>query len=255
MMVTYTMKYFAILLLATLFASIFHDRGKCDDAPCPLRNTRQIVVVRSKTWDAFEASMSIYEKKNEVWQTIKQGIPVVLGRNGLGWGRGFGIDYNTVDSNAPVKKEGDGRAPSGIFGINLAFGFPEKPHYVKLPYIKLTDHIECVDDVASVYYNRIIDNSKVEVHDWKSSEKMSTIDVYRAGVLVEHNTGSVEKGCGSCIFLHVWDSPDKPTSGCTAMSEDDLAFLIGWLDPAKAPLLLQFTEDIYKRIKNDLSLP
>jgi hypothetical protein len=39
------------------------------------------------------------------------------------------------------------------------------------------------------------------------------------------------------------------------MSEDDLAFLIGWLDPAKDPLLLQFTEGIYRRIKNDLSLP
>jgi len=253
--VKYIMKLSVMLLFAVLFASVFSDRVKCADIPNPLRKAKQVVVVRSKTWDAFEASMSLHEKKNEIWHTIKEGIPVVIGKNGLGWGRSFDIDYRMFDDKAPLKKEGDGRAPSGIFAINQTFGFLEKPHYVKLPYIRLTEHIECVDDVASVHYNRIVDNTEAEVRDWKSSEKMSAIGVYKAGVFVEHNTGSVEKGRGSCIFLHVWESPDKATSGCTAMSENDLAFLMGWLDPEENPLLLQFTGDVYDRIKNSLSFP
>lgn len=246
----------SILLIFFVMSSVFMSSvTKGASISNPLKISGQIIIVKAESWDSVNAVMSIHEKKGGVWQTVKNGIPVVLGKKGLGWGRSLDIDYVKIDKNAPVKKEGDGKSPAGIFAINQAFGFPEKPHYVKLPYIRLTERIECVDDMASGYYNRIVDNTKVEVRDWKSSEKMSAIDVYKAGIFIEHNTGLVEKGCGSCIFLHVWESPDKATSGCTAMSENDLAFLIGWLDPEKKPFLLQFTVDIYDCIKKDLELP
>ncbi|MEJ2489338.1 MAG: hypothetical protein P8Y50_06050 [Sulfurovaceae bacterium] len=41
---------------------------------------------------------------------------------------------------------------------------------------------------------------------------------------------------GSCIFLHI---KSIPTMGCTAMSEEAMLELLKWLDPAKAPILIQ----------------
>ncbi|MCX5809333.1 MAG: L,D-transpeptidase family protein [Proteobacteria bacterium] len=249
------MKLLMLFLFAMVFSVVLSNSAKGASISNPLRKSRQIVIVQAKTWDSFEAVLSLHEKKGGEWQTVKQGIPVVLGKKGLGWGRSFDIDYKALDKMAPVKKEGDGKSPAGIFAIQQAFGFFEKAPYIKAPYIKLTNRIECVDDVESQHYNRIIDSAAVPFRDWKTSEKMSAIDVYKTGLVIEHNAKPVVKGCGSCIFLHIREAPDKGTSGCTAMAEDNLLFLLQWLDPAKNPLLLQFTVDIYSRIREGLSLP
>jgi D-alanyl-D-alanine dipeptidase len=249
------MKLFILFIFVMFFSVVLTDSAKGESMTDPLSKSGQIVIVKAETWDSIKAAMSLYEKKGGTWQTVKHDTPVVLGKKGLGWGRSFNIDYGQIDKNAPVKKEGDGKSPAGVFAIKQAFGFPEKAPYIKMPYIMLTDRIECVDDPESQYYNRIVDNSIVSVHDRVSSEKMSAIDAYKIGFLVEHNTGPVAKGCGSCIFFHIWETSEKGTSGCTAMAEDDLLFLLQWLDPAKKPLLLQFTGDVYDRIKNSLSLP
>lgn len=249
------MKLLMLFFFAMICSVVLSNSAKGASISDPLRKSRQIIIVQAKTWDSLEAVLSLHEKKDGEWQTVKQGIPVVLGKKGLGWGRSFDIDYEALDETAPVKKEGDGKSPAGIFAIGQAFGFSEKAPYIKLPYIKLTDRIECVDDGESQHYNRIVDNSAVPSRDWESSEKMSAIDAYKTGLVIEHNVQPVVKGCGSCIFLHIREAPDKGTSGCTAMAEDNLVFLMQWLDPEKNPLLLQFTEGIYSRIKEGLSLP
>jgi L,D-peptidoglycan transpeptidase YkuD (ErfK/YbiS/YcfS/YnhG family) len=249
------MKLPMLFLFAMICSVVLSNSAKGASISDPLRKSRQIIIVQVKTWDSFEAALSLHEKKDGEWQTVKQGIPVVLGKKGLGWGKSFAIDYEALDKTAPVKKEGDSKSPAGIFAIQQAFGFSEKAPYIKLPYIKLTDRIECVDDGESQYYNRIVDSSAIPLRDWKSSEKMSAIDVYKTGLVIEHNAQPVVKGCGSCIFLHIREAPDKGTSGCTAMAEDNLSFLLQWLDPVKNPLLLQFTVDIYRRIKEGSGLP
>jgi len=249
------MKMLTLFLFAMVFSVVLSNSAKGASISDPLRKSRQIIVVQAKTWDSVEAVLSLHEKKDGNWQTVKQGIPVVLGKKGLGWGRSFDIDYEALDKTAPVKKEGDGKSPAGIFAIQQAFGFSEKAPYVKLPYIRLTDRIECVDDTESQHYNRIVDSRAIPLCDWKTSEKMSAIDVYKIGLVIEHNARPVAKGCGSCIFFHAWEKPDKGTSGCTAMAENDLSFLLQWLDPAKNPLLLQFTVDVYGRIKKGSGLP
>lgn len=249
------MKLLVLFLFAMVFSVVLSSNAKGASISDPLRKSRQIIVVQAKTWDSVEAVLSLHEKKDGNWQTVKQGIPVVLGRKGLGWGRSFDIDYGALDKTAPTKKEGDGKSPAGIFAIQQAFGFSEKAPYIKLPYITLTDRIECVDDAESQHYNRIVDSPAMPLRDWKTSEKMSAIDVYKTGIVIEHNARPVAKGCGSCVFFHIWEKPDKGTSGCTAMAEDNLSFLLQWLDPEKTPLLLQFTVDIYSRIKEGSDLP
>ncbi len=248
------MKLF-LLLFVVVFSFVLTENAKGASMIEPLKKSGQIIVVNAESWNSAKAVMTLYEKKDGSWQVIKHEIPVILGKKGLGWGRSFGVDYGQIDKNAPVKKEGDGKSPAGIFEIKQAFGFDKKSPSVKLPYIRLTRTIECVDDERSSQYNRIVDNSAVPVVDWKSSEKMSEIGLYKTGIVIGHNADPVEKGCGSCIFFHIWETPEKGTSGCTAMAEDDLSFLLQWIDPSKNPLLLQFTGDVYDRIKSSLSLP
>jgi len=64
-------------------------------------------------------------------------------------------------------------------------------------------------------------------------------ELYRWGILVDHNAGSPVAGNGSCIFMHIWRGPGEPTVGCTAMPAAEIEKVLGWLDPASQPLLVQ----------------
>ena len=150
------------------------------------------------------------------WKERHSSLPVVVGRKGLGLGRGL-VRVNL--RGAPIKKEGDDKAPAGIFRLSSAFGYApaRSASGVKLPYLALSKRIEGVDDPRSRYYNRLVDRSKVAKVDWRSSEQMRRNDVrYKWGVVVDHNPTAIP-GAGSCIFLHVWESPSSLTAGCTAM--------------------------------------
>ena len=58
------------------------------------------------------------------------------------------------------------------------------------------------------------------------------------GAVIAHNPQNLH-GRGSCIFMHLWQGENVPTSGCTAMSEENLRSILMWLDPAKDPRLVQ----------------
>ena len=118
----------------------------------------------------------------------------------------------------------------------------------KLPYRPATANHKCVNDPASAYYNRIVDQAAVAQPDWASCENMMRSDQrYFVGAVVAHNAAPPVAGCGSCIFLHVWAAPGMPTAGCTAMSLADMTEIAGWLDGAAAPLLVQLPQAEYER--------
>jgi D-alanyl-D-alanine dipeptidase len=131
-----------------------------------------------------------------------------------------------------------------------------------MPYLNLIQTTECVDDITSKHYNRIMDSSTV-TPDWNSSEHMRNVgEAYRLGIVVDHNgivTGHDAKppqpGGGSCVFLHIWHSYDQGTAGCTAMPQSDLETLLRWLDPKRNPLLAQLPERDYERLADRWSLP
>jgi D-alanyl-D-alanine dipeptidase len=78
---------------------------------------------------------------------------------------------------------------------------------------------------------------------------------YRWGVVVDHNTDPVTAGAGSCIFLHIWLGPGVGTTGCTAMSQEQLEGLLARLDPARRPLLVQLPRPEYKKLRRHWKLP
>lgn len=207
-----------------------------------ITQSQQLIVVSTKNWSTPNGTLQRYEK-NDGWHKVGKAIQIKLGRNGLGWGRGL----HKIPQNAKhVKKEGDGKAPAGIFTFKQAFGyFPFKVDYPYEVY-KSSDH--CVDDVNSKFYNKIVDSTKVKV-DYKSKEHMRfPKDYYKYGIVVNHNhideAGAV-KGAGSCIFMHI---KKVPTAGCTVMNEAEMKEIIQWLDASKHPLLVQGTEQVVKEL-------
>jgi D-alanyl-D-alanine dipeptidase len=221
-----------------------------------LDRSLQCVVVLTKDWDATTGVMHSFERNAsaDAWIERGSGIPVVVGKKGLARGRGL-VRLNF--SGAPIKKEGDDKAPAGIFRLPSAFGYApaRSSGWIKLPYLALSNEIEGVDDPKSRSYNRLVDRSQIAKVDWRSSERMRRDDVlYKWGVVVDHNRSAIP-GAGSCIFLHIWKNSSTFTAGCTAMPERDLVRLIRWLDPIRRPILVQMPRDAYRSLGTKYNFP
>lgn len=232
----------ALLLPASVFAQ-----------PAAIKNSQQAIVVTTKDWNALQGTAQIFERANTKsnWKSIGKSFAVVVGKNGLGWSD----DALMKAESEPHKREGDGRAPAGIFQLTSAFGSSAKPDFVKLPFTLLTETIECVDDTNSKQYNLIVDNKNVSV-DWTSSEKMLSVgEQYDLGVFVAHNSNPPTAKKGSCIFLHIWQNEKTGTAGCTAMKRENIETVLSWLDAKKNPVLVQLTAENYERFKDLWKLP
>lgn len=220
----------------------------------PMRTSRQCLVIVADNWTAKSGTLRAFERASSRsdWQTRGRAIPVVLGKNGMAWGRGL------VEFKAGARKvEGDNKVPAGIFRLGPAFGYAPRSaaRWIKLPYVPLTKNSEAIDDSRSRYYNKLVDRSKVTKIDWQSSEQMLRSDVlYKWGIVVAHNSEATP-GAGSCIFLHIWKNSGTATTGCTAMAEPDLVELLRWLDPAKRPVLIQMPRQEYEASRSGYSLP
>jgi L,D-peptidoglycan transpeptidase YkuD (ErfK/YbiS/YcfS/YnhG family) len=216
----------------------------------------QAVVVLTDGWDATAAVLQRYERSSPEaeWRAVGSSIDVMVGRTGLAWGRGVHGEVG----DGPVKREGDGKAPAGIFRLGPAFGYApvDSVSFVRLPYVGTDASVECVDDVRSRAYNRLVDRDTIAAPDWTSHEEMRRHDgIYRLGVWVDHNVAPVEPGGGSCIFLHIWRGPGVPTIGCTSMAAAELEALLGWLDSRARPVLVQAPRGEYGRLRAALDLP
>ena len=238
-----------ILLLCSMLATSWAATNE-------LGRSRQCLVVLTDNWASTTGVMYAFERGETPLSWTEQGpkFAVVVGKNGLGQGRGLiRLDFE----GAAKKKEGDDRAPAGIFRLSSAFGYgtARSAAWVKLPYLALSRQIEGIDDPNSLYYNKLVDRSKVAQIDWRSSEQMRRDDIlYKWGVVVDHNAAAIP-GAGSCIFLHIWRNSSAPTAGCTAMTESDLMRLLRWLDPAGHPILVQMPRAAYRSIRSKYRLP
>ena len=217
--------------------------------------SQQLVVVITPSWTSTVGTMTRFERATptSVWSRLESPIPLVVGRTGIAWGVGF----DAVSTEGPHKHEGDGKAPSGIFPFDTAFGFAPRDSMrsVLLPYVQLLPTTDCVDDTTSARYNTVVDRAAVSLVDWNSAEHMRQVPQYEIGVIVGYNASPPAKGRGSCIFLHIWAGPDSHTAGCTAFDEAKLREVMFWLDPHKRPLLVQLTADEYRKIRASWRLP
>ena len=210
--------------------------------PATLQNTAQLLVVTTKDWQSSGATLQRYEKEGKKWKQKGKTLQVITGKNGLGWGRGL----HRIPKQAKfVKKEGDGKAPAGIFRLKNGFGYQSFSIEYSYAVYKETDH--CVDDGKSKWYNQIIDSTKMK-KDYNSYERMKfPKNYYKYGLVVDHNPKAIPGG-GSCIFMHIKKPNRIPTVGCTAMSETEMKSLLKWLDPKKHPLLIQAPKSVMPKL-------
>lgn len=204
----------------------------------PLPQARQLIIVSAESWRSETGKLQMVSNVRGSWVRHGNDVAVVLGR-GLGWGRGL----HRNSKSGPQKREGDGRAPAGIFSLGPAFGYSKAPpRGCRLPYRAITERDYFVDDPKAREYNQWVrlPQGRTPKQLWRSAERMLRPDqLYELGIVIHHNMAPVIPGRGSAIFFHVWRDASSPTVGCTAMAKRDLLKLIRWLDPAKKPLLIQ----------------
>ena len=230
------MRTFLFLLLAVTIASAQSDLvAKAD----------KLLVVTTPDWNSVHGTLNRYVRSHGKWKQLGKSVPIVVGKNGMGW------DPALAKGDGPVKHEGDGRSPAGIYPIHQTFGFA--PSLGGSPeYFSLTPATECVDDVNSSQYAHIVNNEKVG-KDWNSSEHMRSIDLYRWGAVVPYNMTNTKAGAGSCIFLHIAPTSGNGTAGCTAMPEANIEEIVHWI--GKGAVLVQMPEAEYARRNKALGTP
>ena len=217
----------------------------------------QLVLVTSADWNATDAQLRRYERHGKDWVQVDAAVPVTLGRNGSAWG----IGLNAARDDGPVKHEGDGKAPAGVFEISTAFGYAETAR-TGLPYQAMTANDWCIDVPESNYYNRIVDRSVVKAPLLDKSSEPMRRDLhadgdqrYREGFVIGHNAGGGVRQGGSCIFAHLWKAPGETTAGCTAMAPASMDALLAWLDARRKPVFVLLPQAEYAKLQHDWNLP
>ena len=200
-------------------------------------STRRVILVTSRDWNTSVANVRIFSRTKRGWEQDGAAMSALTGRNGMAWGLGL----HDGKKGAPQKKEGDGRAPAGVFRFGPAFSSEAVRLGVKC--ITVTPSHEAIDDSKSRYYNQLVDLRKVADADWKTSEKLFGSVHYSLGIWVMHNPKRIP-GAGSCIYLHEWVGERKGTAGCTVLRSADLMRTLGTLKTAAQPVLVQLPESV-----------
>lgn len=221
------------------------------------RDATQLVLVTTADWNASQGQLRRYQFDGQRWLAVGDSVEVTVGRNGSAWGRGL---RETPNDSGPIKREGDGRAPAGMFGIGTAFGYAERAS-TALPYAAMSAADYCIDVSDSPLYNQIVDVGKADKNAVKGTTEPMRRDLhadgdqrYRQGFVIEHNPQRVA-GAGSCIFAHLWKAPGEATAGCTAMNDVAMSELLAWLRPQARPVFVLLPRDEYARLWREWGLP
>jgi L,D-peptidoglycan transpeptidase YkuD (ErfK/YbiS/YcfS/YnhG family) len=227
----------------------------CAVTPVPWHDSRQLVIVTTSDWDANHGVLSTFVRSPEGWHVAESGVPVTIGRSGSAWGLGL----NDAQPG-PLKKEGDGRSPAGVFRIGTAFGYSATAQ-TALKYRAATGSDYCIDVETSPLYGRIVDAHDVGEAAVRGSTEPMRRDIhaggdqsYKLGFVIEHNPAATT-GAGSCIFVHLRRAPEQTTAGCTAMDEPAMRKLLAWLRPEQHPVFVLLPLPQYERVKRMWNLP
>ena len=240
------LKLFLVFLLAVSVAGGFE---------LPVETTQCVVGV-ADGWNSSHATLSFYEKRGAIWRRVGDPWPARLGSNGLVWGLGM----HPLPAAAPTtKREGDSRAPAGVFGIGDVWGYAASvAKHPKWPYHQIGQRDLWVEDPASPNYNRHLLLDHVPATTWEKQQQMKQDDAAHAlKLFIAHNAPpKVVAHAGSAIFFHIWRADGgKPTAGCTTMAEVRLRDLISHLDPARKPVYVLLPKTEYDAQRTQWKLP
>lgn len=167
-----------------------------------------------------QTQVRIFEKRAGQWQALTETPKAVVGKRGL--------------ASLGDKVEGDLKTPQGLFRLGTVYG-KSAAFATKMPYEQLTEKHKWVDDPNSTQYNKLV-RGPTSAGSYETLLRKDHL--YDLVMVLEYNTEPIVPGKGSAIFMHLWEKPDAGTAGCVALDRPDLERLLGWLDPAKKPMIL-----------------
>ena len=232
-------------------------------------STKQVVVGVTDSWNASYVSVAVYERSGSgwtgggKWKQVTAPVKGRVGKKGLAWGRGI----HPVPEGAYTKREGDWKAPAGVFRIGDAWGYADTIQKQKgLRYTKVTTRNLWVEDPTSPYYNLHVALDREPSAAWEKKAQMKQNDYpHSLKLFIAHNAplppvaGQLPKpvpGAGSSIFFHIWRNGGKsPSAGCTTLPEASLRQIIARIDPGKKPLYILLPRPEYERLRDSWKLP
>ena len=175
---------------------------------------RQLITVSTASYGATYATLTAYRRSAGHWRRVFGPWTARIGRGGFA---------------APgLKREGDGRTPSGTFRFGFFFGVLPNPG-VRFRYRQSQPYDFWDDDPASPRYNEWVDQQRAD--PGLNPEPMD-VSGYDYGAVIAYNTARTP-GLGSGIFLHV--NIGIATAGCVTLPMGELLRVLRWLDPARSP--------------------
>ncbi|HEY8966156.1 MAG TPA: L,D-transpeptidase family protein [Candidatus Methylacidiphilales bacterium] len=223
--------------------------------------SRQLVVVVSGALADSQATLKRFERDgdgaNAPWKQVGADVPVLLGKQGMAWGRGL----NPAEPGGQ-KREGDEKTPMGLFRLGMVLGDapapPEGSHGIE--YVRKTDRVAWIGhsglpDGAKYNHLYILPDGAPEPAWWAKEVMKPDTPAHYWMVLIEHNYPDSVDDAGSAIFFHVQRSPVRRSAGCTVMPREDIEALIAWIDPKKKPLVAELPKPIYEAKREAWGLP
>jgi L,D-peptidoglycan transpeptidase YkuD (ErfK/YbiS/YcfS/YnhG family) len=181
----------------------------------------QLVTVTAASYGATKAELTAYRRVDGRWRRVFGPWAAWIGRNGMARPR--------------AKREGDGRTPSGTFGVGFFFGVDPDPG-VRFPYRRIDASDFWDDDPSSALYNEWVDDR--DANPGAAPEPMD-VSAYDYGAVIAYNTARTP-GLGSAIFLHI--NIGTPTAGCVTLPVGELLKILRWLNPAASPRITMGVE-------------
>ncbi|MDA3022720.1 MAG: L,D-transpeptidase family protein [Actinomycetota bacterium] len=210
----------------------------------------QVIVVTAPRWTSTSGTLRAFERSTTGnWVQIVDATPALLGYGGL--------------VLAADRRQGTGKTPAGTFAIESAFGRLANPG-TQLPYTefdrgdawtydpKHPNTYNLFQDAAVRWdgYGKYVERlwqygmqyNYVAVLDFNLPK--GPVTVGSNGIRRTAPPADLRRGGG--IFLHV-SNGDK-TAGCLAITEQRMAQIMKWLDPAKKPVIVIGTSATIKQM-------
>jgi len=240
------LRMFMSILRGILFSALLTVMSMSAVADGVPADCSQLIVAIAPDWNSMRGRLQLFERPHgDEWKGVSTPVPVLFGKSGLAWGSGLAGQ----DEPGLHKKERDGRAPAGIFGIGKVFGYDAKlPPGGDYPFHQVTEADVWSDDPRSPNYNRHILIDPKNPPDNYTHEKMRSGDfAYHWLVEIRHNSDPPVPGAGSAIFFHIRRGVNRATTGCTTMAEPELVKMIVWMRAARHPCYVLLPADEYEK--------
>lgn len=179
----------------------------------------QLIIV--SVYNHNHAEVSMHTKTGKVWEKIFS----TSGR----------VGYNGINK----QYEGDGKTPSGLYGLHTPFGIKENPG-CPIGYTQV-NYNHYWGGMPAKYYNQLIDITTVD--DYKAIYAEHLIDygdVYNYCVAIDYNPECIV-GKGGAIFLHC--SGKGTTAGCVSIPEANMITVLKNLRQ-DSQIIIDYSENI-----------